>query len=152
MPVWPPARQTSASNCLKGHVCLTFPWQTPLRSRKKGGEAYPARLSIGKLPTLIVRAYCTYYLPGAVTGFGSSFTGTSGPVVGMPMLFLLDWPVLEALGSVQVSTRQIIPGPECVYPAVTPGDCTCKPARAHDQELCEQPCAACAHTCAVARE
>jgi hypothetical protein len=40
---------------------------------------------------------------GAITGFGSAVTGTSGPVVSMPMLLLLRWPIHMSLGSAQVN-------------------------------------------------
>jgi len=39
---------------------------------------------------------------GAVAGFGSALTGTSGPVVLLPILLLLRWDVMESLGSAQV--------------------------------------------------
>eukprot|EP01049_Picozoa_sp_SAG25_P006260 SAG25_NODE_463_length_7790_cov_6.841654_2_plen_163_part_00 len=42
---------------------------------------------------------------GAITGFGSAVTGTSGPVVSMPMLLLLRWPIHMSLGSAQAATR-----------------------------------------------
>eukprot|EP00548_Thalassiothrix_antarctica_P014315 CAMPEP_0194172810 /NCGR_PEP_ID=MMETSP0154-20130528/7226_1 /TAXON_ID=1049557 /ORGANISM="Thalassiothrix antarctica, Strain L6-D1" /LENGTH=231 /DNA_ID=CAMNT_0038885609 /DNA_START=317 /DNA_END=1009 /DNA_ORIENTATION=+ len=39
---------------------------------------------------------------GAVAGFGSALTGTSGPVVLLPILLFLRWDVKESLGSAQV--------------------------------------------------
>ena len=35
---------------------------------------------------------------GTLTGFGSALTGTSGPVLLLPMLFIFLWPALPALG------------------------------------------------------
>ena len=35
---------------------------------------------------------------GFICGIGSSLTGTSGPVVLLPMLIAFDWDVLDALG------------------------------------------------------
>ena len=39
---------------------------------------------------------------GAVVGLGSALTGTSGPVILLPILLSLHWPTLDALGSAQV--------------------------------------------------
>eukprot|EP00039_Didymoeca_costata_P005755 m.84296 g.84296 ORF g.84296 m.84296 type:complete len:296 (-) comp12959_c0_seq7:1417-2304(-) len=39
---------------------------------------------------------------GCVTGFASAITGTSGPVVLLPILFLCKWDVLNAAGSAQM--------------------------------------------------
>ncbi|XP_065194393.1 uncharacterized protein LOC135825700 [Sycon ciliatum] len=41
-------------------------------------------------------------LVGMLAGFGSALTGTSGPVLLLPMLFILLWPALPALGCAQV--------------------------------------------------
>ena len=38
-------------------------------------------------------------LVGAITGFGSALTGTSGPVVSLPMFLLLRWPITTSLGA-----------------------------------------------------
>ena len=38
---------------------------------------------------------------GLVVGAGSALTGTSGPVILLPILLSLGWPTLEALGSAQ---------------------------------------------------
>jgi len=39
---------------------------------------------------------------GAVVGLGSALTGTSGPVILLPILLSLHWPTLDALGSAQI--------------------------------------------------
>merc|ERR1711879_171042 len=38
---------------------------------------------------------------GMAVGFGSSITGTSGPVLLLPVLMLVRWPILPALGHAQ---------------------------------------------------
>lgn len=38
---------------------------------------------------------------GAVTGFGSALTGTSGPVILLPILIILGWEIHHALGNAQ---------------------------------------------------
>ena len=39
---------------------------------------------------------------GLLVGLGSALTGTSGPVILLPILLTLQWDTLEALGSAQV--------------------------------------------------
>jgi uncharacterized membrane protein YfcA len=45
------------------------------------------------------RLFCLY--AGAVCGFGSALTGTSGPVILLPILIYHRWPTLASLGHAQ---------------------------------------------------
>ena len=46
---------------------------------------------------------------GLFVGFGSALTGSSGPVLLLPLLLILRWPVFEALGYVRVGTCMRVP-------------------------------------------
>eukprot|EP00911_Craspedida_sp_UC1_P000855 UC1_evm2s650 len=60
-------------------------------------------------------------LIGLVVGFGSTLTGSSGPVLLLPALILLRWPVLESLGSAQVIQLPIAGAATISYVALRPG-------------------------------
>jgi len=48
-----------------------------------------------------VVSFHVYVIIGAVVGFGSAITGTSGPVILLPLLFFAEFPSLYALGLAQ---------------------------------------------------
>ena len=56
-------------------------------------------------PPIVMWGDTTWWLiraaAGVFSGFGSALTGTSGPVVSMPLFLLLKWPVHEGLGCAQ---------------------------------------------------
>ena len=58
---------------------------------------------------------------GAVTGFGSALTGTSGPVLSMPQFLLLRWPVRMSLGSAQAVQLPIASASILCYTLLRPG-------------------------------
>ena len=58
---------------------------------------------------------------GGITGFGSALTGTSGPVVSMPMLLLLNWPVHMSLGTAQAVQLPIAMASTACYILLRPG-------------------------------
>eukprot|EP00040_Diaphanoeca_grandis_P028905 m.168190 g.168190 ORF g.168190 m.168190 type:complete len:304 (-) comp31501_c1_seq1:97-1008(-) len=58
---------------------------------------------------------------GFVCGLGSALTGTSGPVVLLPMLLSLNWDVLDALGSAQVVQFPIAGAATVAYVTLRPG-------------------------------
>jgi len=58
---------------------------------------------------------------GIVDGFGSALTGTSGPVILLPILLNLDWDILDALGSAQVIQMPIALAATVAYVALRPG-------------------------------
>jgi uncharacterized membrane protein YfcA len=58
---------------------------------------------------------------GAVDGFGSSLTGTSGPVILLPILIALKWEILDALGSAQAVQTPIALAATVAYVTLRPG-------------------------------
>lgn len=77
---------------------------------------------------------------GGITGFGSALTGTSGPVVSMPMLLLLRWPIRMSLGSAQAVQLPIASASTLCYIILRPGTITWELAVAIALGLA--PCAA----------
>eukprot|EP00041_Stephanoeca_diplocostata_P021185 m.488042 g.488042 ORF g.488042 m.488042 type:complete len:295 (-) comp21761_c0_seq7:39-923(-) len=60
-------------------------------------------------------------LVGFIDGLGSALTGTSGPVILLPMLFSLSWGVLDALGSAQVVQAPIATAATVAFVTLRPG-------------------------------
>ena len=75
----------------------------------------PTGLSLG------VAGVCCRLLVGAITGFGSALTGTSGPVVSLPMFLLLRWPITTSLGSAQAVQLPIAAASTLSYLVLRPG-------------------------------
>lgn len=76
---------------------------------------HPAGLSLG------VADGCCRLMVGAITGFGSALTGTSGPVVSLPMFLLLRWPITTSLGSAQAVQLPIAAAATLSYLVLRPG-------------------------------
>jgi uncharacterized membrane protein YfcA len=77
--------------------------------------AAPAGLSLG------VGGTACRLVVGAITGFGSALTGTSGPVVSLPMFLLLRWPITTSLGSAQAVQLPIAAASTLSYLVLRPG-------------------------------
>ena len=77
--------------------------------------AAAAGLSMGLAGT------CCRLVVGAITGFGSALTGTSGPVVSLPMFLLLRWPITTSLGSAQAVQLPIAAASTLSYLVLRPG-------------------------------
>jgi len=60
-------------------------------------------------------------LAGLVTGFASALTGTSGPVVGLPLLMLAQCPIRSSLGLVQAIQVPIALASMVAYLTLRPG-------------------------------
>eukprot|EP00038_Savillea_parva_P031026 m.82357 g.82357 ORF g.82357 m.82357 type:complete len:311 (+) comp9460_c0_seq1:277-1209(+) len=58
---------------------------------------------------------------GLVDGFGSAITGTSGPVILLPILIALHWDILDALGSAQAVQAPIAGAATVAYVTLRPG-------------------------------
>eukprot|EP00037_Helgoeca_nana_P004394 m.45299 g.45299 ORF g.45299 m.45299 type:complete len:292 (+) comp15183_c0_seq1:286-1161(+) len=58
---------------------------------------------------------------GLFDGFGSALTGTSGPVILLPILIALRWEILDALGSAQAVQTPIAGAATIAYVTLRPG-------------------------------
>ena len=93
--------------CLLSPVGLTI-------HRDVDGAAHVVgyRTTCGRIARVVV---------GAVDGFGSSLTGTSGPVILLPILIALKWEILDALGSAQAVQTPIALAATVAYVTLRPG-------------------------------
>ena len=67
-----------------------------------GGTPQPPAAAAAAAEAPVLGSRATRVVVGVVTGFGSAFTGTSGPVIFLPIaLGLCGWEVLASLGSAQ---------------------------------------------------
>jgi len=78
-------------------------------------SAKPVGLSLG------VPGTCCRLVVGGITGFGSAVTGTSGPVVSLPIFLLLRWPITTSLGSAQAVQVPIAAASTLSYLILRPG-------------------------------
>jgi uncharacterized membrane protein YfcA len=86
-----------------------------------GAEGHPVESTQPAGLGLGAAGVCCRLVVGAITGFGSALTGTSGPVVSLPMFLLLRWPITTSLGSAQAVQLPIAAASTLSYIVLRPG-------------------------------